>query len=98
MPCCGFYPLARLGDFFKGLFSKEEPYVPNRYSYMETVSDSDVTTRRVQRPLSPRKSGGPVPAIPFMFSQPGEEPTHVETIHGRSTPPEYMERSRWYGE
>jgi hypothetical protein len=73
MSCCGFYPLSRLSDFFRNLFSNESAEVPKSYSYMETVSDSDVTTRRVQRPLSPRKSGGPVPAIPFMFSQPGEE-------------------------
>jgi hypothetical protein len=91
MACCGLFS-ARISDLIRKLLK--------RYSYAEAgwQSDEEVQAVRVRRPLSPRKSRGRIPSIPFMSTVPGQEPTHVETIHGRSTPPDCMERSRWYGE
>jgi hypothetical protein len=99
MACCGLFS-ARISDLIRKLLNKEPAEVPKRYSYAEAgwQSDEEVQAVRVRRPLSPRKSGGRIPSIPFMSTVPGQEPTHVETIHGRSTPPDCMERSRWYGE
>jgi hypothetical protein len=97
MACCGLF--SGLSDFARNLFKREPAEVPKRYSYAESgwPSHDDVTEVRVRRPLSPRKSGGRIPSVPFMNTQPGPLPTHVETIHGRTTPPTWMEESRWYG-
>ena len=97
MACCGLF--SGVSDFVRNLFKREPAEVPRRYSYAESgwPSNDDVTEVRVRRPLSPRKSGGRIPSVPFMNTQPGPLPTYVETISGRTTPPTWMEESRWYG-
>jgi hypothetical protein len=98
MACCGLFR-ASISDFIRNLFNKEPAEVPKRYSYAEAgwQSDEEILAVRVRRPLSPRKSGGRIPSMPFMSTVPGQEPIQVETIHGRITPPAWMEASRWYG-
>lgn len=81
MACCGLFS-ARLSDFVRNLFKREPAEVPKRYSYAESgwPSDDDVTAVRISHPLSPRKSGGRIPSVPFMASVPGRPRAHSRQV------------------